>query len=222
MSHPLPNLITLSSTLEQQLTATSAELMVTVQGSSLFTGQAALTQAREVRALVESLASVGVSLDAIHLQAVHAEVASGLLGKSASASYRLRVAIGDLERLPDALGAITSAKNVRMEGIVWRYPESSTDQAAWIGIAVANIKVRADAAARALGARLVGVHRFTEQSHDNGYHDPVLQASVSYGTSRARAANLEPVNLGFEMTGKKQVSYTVTVEYLIETPALRG
>ena len=45
------------------------------------------------------------------VEVIHADVSTGILGKSSSATYRLRIRFENLDLLPDALGAITGAKN---------------------------------------------------------------------------------------------------------------
>ena len=67
------------------------DLHVTVKGSSVVSGDAALKKAKEVNQLVEALISLGVKEDAVKLQGVNIETSSGVLVKSSSASYRLRI-----------------------------------------------------------------------------------------------------------------------------------
>src|SRR5262245_16129339 len=83
--------------------ADAADLHVIVRGSSLVTGSAALKKAAEARRLVEDLAAAGLADEDVALQGVSAEVSSGLLGRSSTAQYRLRVRVRDLDRLPDVL-----------------------------------------------------------------------------------------------------------------------
>src|SRR5262249_17470454 len=179
---------------EEDVTADHADLFVTVEGSSLVTGRAALKKAKEVSALVEELERSGVSLEQIRLEGVQAQVTSGLLGSSSSAKYRLRIRCGDLERLPAVLGAVTASRNPRLDQVVWRYPESVEQQARWLAAAIAKANTKAAAAAQALGTRVVGIHRLAEDPLDEGAPIPTLGRQMVMGTPRARPA---PVELGF-------------------------
>ncbi len=209
-----PDLITVTATYEQELAAERAELLVTVQGSSLVTGRAALRKAREVARIVEDLEKLGIGEDRLSLEGVHAQVASGILGKSSSASYRLRVRCDQLDLLPDVLGAITGAKTARLEQVEWGYPDSAELHASWLEQSIARANIKARAAAQALGTRIVGVHRMTEMLIDPGsmaYMDP---SGAEYdGAMKRRSARVE---LGFELGNSKRTGMSVTVEYRVE------
>jgi uncharacterized protein YggE len=210
-----PDVIVISARHEEDLAADRAELLVAVQGSSLVTGRAALRKAKEVAKLVEELEQCGVTQDEIGLEDIRAEVSSGILGKSSSATYRLRIRCGKLEMLPEILGAITSAKNARLEDVVWRYPDSAVQQAKWLESCIAWANTKAEAAAAAMGARLVGVHRLSEHGLDEP--DNELPAGLRDGRpmmSRARAggAPLEGLELGHQ----KRAGLKIVVEYRVE------
>jgi len=136
-AHAPPDVVVITARHEESVAAERAELLVTVQGSSLVTGRAALKKAKEVSALVDELERCGVNPQDIHLDAVQAGVSSGLLGSSSSATYCLRIVCGDLERLPEALGAVTGARNSHLDQIVWRYPRSAEQQSRWLTAAIA-------------------------------------------------------------------------------------
>jgi len=218
-----PDVLVISTRHEEDVAADHAYLLVTVEGSSLVTGRAALKKAKEVSALVEELERSGVSLEKIRLEGVRAEVSSGLLGSSSSAKYRLRIRCDDLERLPAILGAVTGAKNARLEQVLWRYPDSVEQQARWLAGAIARANAKAAAAAGALGTRVVGVHRLTEELLDEGAPIPTLgRHSMAMGAPRGRST---PVELGFELGNEKRMGVEVTIQYRVEgfsPPAARG
>jgi hypothetical protein len=105
-----PDLIHITVNNEREVEADHAYLHVTVRGSSLFTGNAALTKAREVAQLVADLKQVGIEERDIHLQSVHAETSNTGFGKSTSAVYTLRFLCPRLALLGDVIGAITGQK----------------------------------------------------------------------------------------------------------------
>jgi uncharacterized protein YggE len=206
-----PDVLAITARYEEDVAADHADLLVTVEGSSLVTGRAALKKAKEVSALVEELERVGLSLEKIRLLGVRAEVSSGLLGSSSSAKYRLRIRCDDLERLPAVLGVVTGARNARLEELEWRYPESPERQARWLALAIAQANNLAAAAAGALGTRVVGVHRLIEQRLDEGRL--IRLSSPGAAMSRGRST---PVELGFELGNEKRMGVEVTVQYRVE------
>jgi hypothetical protein len=208
-----PHVIVIRVTHEEDVHAERADLLVTVKGSSLVTGHTALKKAKEVSDLVAELQKCGISPEDVALESVHAEVSSGVLGKSSSANYRLRVRCNSLERIPDALGAITSARNAKLEQVIWRYPDSPEQQVKWLQHCIAIANQKAQAAARALGTRIVGIHRLTELSLAAAMA-PRGAAGGSFALERTRGA--APVDLGFELSHRKTDGLQLSVEYLVE------
>lgn len=208
-----PDVLIVAAEHHEELSADRAELIVSVQGSSLVTGRAVLTKAKEVARLVEELARFGISADEISLEDVQAEVSSGILGKSSSATYRLRVRCKNLDLLPEALGAVTAAKNAKLEDIEWRYPDSHARQIEWLEAAIRRANSRAVAAAGALGARIVGVHKLSEQRLDVEEEPQRAPLGVSAYPMRRRA---EPVDLGFSLNHQKLAGVRVTIEYRVD------
>ncbi|MBK8010161.1 MAG: SIMPL domain-containing protein [Deltaproteobacteria bacterium] len=208
-------LLVVSALYEEELAANEADVLVDVQGSSLLTGRAVFQKAREVTKLVEALGECPIPIrgEDISLDSIQAEVTSGILGRSSSATYRLRIRCRDLEGLPDALGVVTEAKNTRLSELEWRYPDTAERQAVWLarGIAMANAK--AEAAAAALGTHILGVHRLIEASALPGADSypqaaPLMEGSLSLRRSRK-------LELGMELGHKKQVRVSLTVEYRV-------
>jgi len=212
MAHT-PDVIVITAKYEADVSADRAVLFVTIQGTSLVTGRAALSKAREVKSLVDALAGAGVTEGDIGLEGVNAQVSSGLLGKSSSATYRLRVQVTELDALPEVLGAITSAKNAQLDRLVWRYPESAEQQAHWLELCIAQANTKATAAAAALGVRLVGVHRLTEQLL--GDADSGVFPQAAYGAPVAAMRSAAP-DMGFDLSHHKRGGMTVSVEYRVE------
>ena len=118
-----PDTIKISASYKEEISASHADLHVTVKGSSVVGGDQAMKKAKEVNGLVEALTSFGLSPEAVHLQGVHIEVASGALLKSSSAMYRLKIECEKLDQLPDLLDIIASQKNAALERIQWKYSD---------------------------------------------------------------------------------------------------
>lgn len=208
-------LIVISAEHQEELAADSAEILVDVQGSSFVTGRAVFQKAKEVARLVQALDECPTPIrgDDISLESVQAEITSGILTRSSSATYRLRIHCRDLEALPDALGVVTSAKNARLCELEWRYPDSAERQAAWLARSIAIANIKAAAAASALGTRIVGVHRLLEANAQPQTMDYPRTAPMVESASLGRRRKLE---LGMELGHKKQVMVSVTVEYRID------
>ena len=211
-----PDVLVITAKHEESVSAERAVLFVTVQGASLVTGRAALKKAKEVKSLVEALETCGVTESDIGLEGVHAQVSSGILGKSSSATYRLRIQCDELDALPDVLGAITSAKNSELDQLVWRYPESAEQQAQWLRLCIAQANTKAEAAAAAMGVRPVGVHRLTEQVLNDPdskvrQHDATIQFAAP-SIARARSTP----DMGFDLSHQKRAGMRVSVEYRVD------
>ena len=79
--------ISVTATRRQEVAADKAELQVTIKGSSLVTGSAALKKAKEVNELVTALLAVGVKEDELSLRGIQVQSSSGVLARTSSASY---------------------------------------------------------------------------------------------------------------------------------------
>lgn len=205
--------ITITSSHEELVAAHAADVLVSVSGSSLFTGRSALTKAKEVRQIVANLAECGIEPDAIGLESVLANVTSGILSKSSSATYRIRVRCDDLERLPDVLGAITSPKNATLEKVIWHYPQDIDQEARWLRRCIEDANRKAKVAADALGCRVVSVHRLSESRLGETAPKPHEIRQMSAVTVRKRSG---PIALGMDLTQQKRLGLAVTVTYRVE------
>ena len=185
--------------------------MVTVEGSSLVTGSAALKKAREVAVLVSALAEVGIGEESIGVERIEARTSSGLLTKSSSAVYTLKIRCEAIESLGDIVGAIAAQKNAQLTETVWRYDESAEGEARRLAAAAKRAEVKARAVARVLGVELGSVHRLVEGTEPQTSHAGL--AAQGYAPSRTR---MLAEDLGLAVTNKKRVTTTVTAEFNVE------
>jgi len=125
-----PDTIKIFASQREEIQATFADLFVTVKGSSLVSGNAALKKAKEVSQLVDELTRFGLPADAIHLQSVYAETSGGALLRASSATYRLRIRCENLEQFADLLGIVTGQKNAMFERVDWKYPDEAAKEQA--------------------------------------------------------------------------------------------
>ena len=207
-----PDTIKVSAFHREEIFASHANLYVTVKGSSLVSGNEAMKKAREVSQLVEALISFGLSADAIQLQGVRIETASGTLLKSSSAVYHLKVKTEKLDQLAGLLDIIAEQKNASLNRIEWRYPE---DEARERGLeaAIAKGKARAEKVAAAMGVKLLGVYEFMENTYDEERPPMPFQAKAMEMQSMRAVAD-EPT-LNMEIQHSKMVNVNVDIWYRV-------
>lgn len=206
-----PSTIKVSATQKHEVAADRADLHVTVEGASLFTGGEALKKAREVAALVRELTEGGLPMADIYLQGVTADTATGMLGKTSLARYKLRLHCADLARLADMLGVVTAQKNARLNGIEWGYPDDDGLRDRWLDECIARASAKAARIAGALGVRLLGVSAFSEKSAE----PEAAPQMVGGGQSMMRRAQVSGEELGLEVSHTRGVHVSVEVEFLV-------
>jgi uncharacterized protein YggE len=209
-----PDTIKVSAFHREEIFASHANLYVTVKGSSLVSGNEAMKKAREVSQLVEELTSFGLSADAIHLQGVRIETASGTLLKSSSAIYHLKVKTEKLDELAGLLDILADQKNTSLERIEWKYPE---DEARERGLesAIAKGKAKAEKVAAAMGVKLLGVYDFMENTYDEERPPMPFQAMEMSMKSRAAAADQPSLNMDIQHS--KTINVNVDIWYRVSS-----
>jgi uncharacterized protein YggE len=209
-----PDTIKVSAFHKEEIFASHANLYVTVKGSSLVSGNEAMKKAREVSQLIEALTHFGLSPDAIHLQGVRLETASGALLKSSSAIYHLKVKTERLDQLTGLLDIIAGQKNASLDRIEWKYPE---DEARERGLesAIARGKAKAEKVAAAMGVKLLGVYDFMENTYDEE-RPPMPFQAMEVGL-KSRAAAAEQPSLDMEIQHSKTIHVNVDIWYRVSS-----
>ena len=210
-----PDTITVSTTDKAVLTAKRANLHVSIRGSSYFTGNAALTKAKEVGQLVSELKASGLEESAIQLKGVDADLSSGMLGRSSSVNYELRIHCSDLDRMADVVGIVTSQKNTKLHQIGWEYDGEEIAETECLVRCVEKANKRAQLISGALGVRLVGVLSCTDSSavktvwrQSAGDEEESFRQSV--GAFRLAQATSEDFDTDFSHDKTIQVNVRVT------------
>lgn len=213
---PRPDLIKVSENGRTEIAADRADLFVTIRGSSLVTGREALKRAREVSALVADLAAYGIDESSVFVQGVHAEVSSGLLGRSSSARYALKVRCARLDTLPDVLGIVTGQKTASLDRVEWGYGDTSDAKERLATECLARAARRAERIAEGLGVRLLGVHTYGEQLADTeSPYAITAPQSLQAKSFRGAPARMTSEDLGLEVSHFKTLEIRVDVEYRI-------
>jgi uncharacterized protein YggE len=206
-----PDTIKVSTTHKEEILASHADLYVTVKGSSVISGNEAMKKAKEVSQLVDELIRFGISAENIHLQGVHVETSSGVLLKSSSASYRLRVRCDALDQIAELLDIVTSQKNAALDRIDWKYPEEEAREHG-LEIALTKAKSKADKVAASLGVKLLGVYDFIENSFDE--ETPAMFQPQARMMKSQAPASAEP-SLGMDIQHSKMIHINVEIWYRV-------
>lgn len=195
---------------QHEIAADRADLFVTVEGLSLFTGQEALKKAREVAQLAADLQAFGLPSDVLFLQGVTADIQTGMLSKTSRAKYRLRIHCADLSMLADIIGIIAAQKNTALHKMEWGYPDDTDQKETWMLACIARANNKIAKIAAALGVRITGVAAFSESIQDS---ETPLRYSDRGGTMHRERVSSE--DLGMEVSHTKTITVSVSVEYLI-------
>ncbi len=209
-----PDTIKVSSVHREEVSATHADLHVTVKGSSLFSGDAAMKKAKEVNQLVEALTRIGVKEEAVKLQGVQIESGSGALLKSSSAVYRLKVRCEKLDQFAEMLDVIASQKNASLERVEWKYDDDAVRERG-LNLAIESAKRKAQQVADSLGVKLLGVYDFIENTFDQEAPMPTLYAQTA---AKARSASMmaEP-SLDMDIQHNKTIHVNVDIWYRVSS-----
>jgi uncharacterized protein YggE len=206
-----PDTIKVSAFHKEEIFASHANLYATVRGSSVVSGNEAMKKAREVSQLVEALTRFGLSPEAIQLQGVRLETASGALLKSSSAVYRLKIKCEKLDRLADIMDILAEQKNATLERIEWKYPEEEARERG-LEAAISKGKAKAEKVAESLGVRLLGVYEFMENAFDEE-RPPMPFQAMEIGM-KARAAADQP-SLNMDIQHSKTIQVNVDIWYRV-------
>lgn len=196
-----------------------ALLHFTVSGSKLYTGSAALTQAAEVRKLAEQLEARGVSRNLIALEGVVLHTSKGLLMKSSSATYRVRVRVA-LEKLPDVLDAVPELKGCTMTQLAWRYDGAAKLKQKWLATCVTRAREKAAVIARAAGCELDGIESVREIA-ESAEPLRVPGAMLEIPAVRSRGSIAEEL-AGIELGPTRRMGVRVEVGFRLKETGSQG
>ena len=207
-----PDTIKISASHKEEIFATHADLHVTVKGSSIVSGSEAMKKAKEVTMLLDALSRLGIKEEAFSLQGVHIEGTSGVLLKSSSAAYRLKIRCDDLNQLAEMLDVIASQKNAALDRIEWKYNEEEARERG-LNVALEKAKTKAQKVAASLNLKLLGVYDFIENLYDEEPPARMFQPQAQM-MKRGGASAPEP-NLGMDIQHGKTIHVNVDIWYRV-------
>lgn len=147
-----------------EIKPTSAFLHVRLTADRFFSGKAALQKAEELKKLIVSLSARDIRDDAVSLQGASLDVSSGLFTRSSSVTYRVRIHVREIERLADALDAVSECKKATLDDIDWDYPHGGEGGPELLAEAAKRAMTKAKALAAALGVSIAKVRAAREEA----------------------------------------------------------
>jgi uncharacterized protein YggE len=203
--------VTTTETLDVE--ATRAKLHVRVEGETFAFGNAALQRSREIAELVSRLKTLGVADEDVSVKGVNAKMQQGTFMKGTRVSFSLVINIKTLEMLPDVLGVITTAKHAELERLEWVFE----DEAARLELAAQAMKKalgKATIMANAVSHEISGIRAVSDSSTMPD------AKGVAFGgdwvtEERQRAATMKRIDVGTEFKASREISATVTVDFVI-------
>ena len=212
------NYISVNESAQLEIEATGARLSVRISGQGFFTGKEAFKKAAEVAQCISLLASVGIADDKIRIKNVSAQVGSGFLSKSSSATYDLEVYCETMDLLGPAVAAIASLKNSEITSVEWNYTDRAKIRQDLLQEAVRLANQSATAIATALNTSVEGVHRLSYNI--SGLDDKLRVDHAAYSKmSRAKMVDFElsAMSEALSLSHTANVVAVVNAEFLVNS-----
>lgn len=202
-----PDTITVRVRKEEEVDADSANVHVTVEGTSVFSGSEAFKKAKEVQTLVAALTDAGIAESQLKLRSVSIDSQSFSIIKSSSAKYSITVSEVALEKLPAVFGAIAAQKNSNLTQVGWNYSTAKEIAKRLRSEALEEAIAQARQDVETLGVNILGVY-----SLDEGANRPEVANSSFGGGNFARQRN---VDLGFALGNSATVGVRLEVKFRV-------
>jgi hypothetical protein len=193
----------------------AANIHVTLTGSKLFSGRAALTKSEELRRLADALRERRLPEDAIALEGAHLDVSTGLFSKSSSVTYRLRIHVADLELVPAVLETVADAKQAMLTHVTWDYSGGASEPL--LAKCATRAASKAKRLASALGVNLGEIHEVREEELGD-QHVPYVVPSPMGGVMAARKSSMTSDFAGLDLAPAKQITVRVRISYRLDPP----
>lgn len=180
---------------------------VTLRAQSSLAATAAAKKVAEVRALVESLAAVGVPDEAIDVTGIQIATGSGKILTSQDVRITLEIAATP-EQLPEVLGILSARQGLAIDLLEWTYDEFEASIPATAD-AMRMARRKADAVADAAGLRVTGI-----RSASDTWSMPSPRVEMASFASDARMrVGAAPLDMGLTMSSSTKLSVRLTVDF---------
>jgi uncharacterized protein YggE len=190
-----------------RIDASGARLHVTVRAQSSLAATAAAKKVAEVRALVESLATVGIPDSSIDVTGMQIVTGQGKILASQEVRITLEIAVEN-EQLPGVLGILAANKGLAVDQIEWMYDQFEASISATAD-AMRMARRKADAVADAAGLRVVGI---ASASDTWSMPSPRVEMASFAADARMRVG-AAPLDMGMTMSSSTKLSVRLTVDF---------
>ncbi len=190
-----------------RIDATGARVHVTLRAQSSLAATAATKKVAEVRALVESLAAVGIPDGSIDVTGMQIATGQGKILASQEVRITLEIATTS-EQLPEVLGILAARHGLSVDQVEWTYDEFEASISASAD-AMRMARRKADAVAEAAGVRVVGI---TSASDTWSMPSPRVEMASFASDTRMRVG-AAPLDMGMTMSSTTKLSVRLTVDF---------
>ena len=190
-----------------RIDATGARVHVTLRAQSSLAATAATKKVAEVRALVESLAAVGIPDDSIDVTGMQIATGQGKILASQEVRITLEIATTS-EQLPEVLGILAARHGLSVDQVEWTYDEFEASISASAD-AMRMARRKADAVAEAAGVRVIGI---TSASDTWSMPSPRVEMASFASDTRMRVG-AAPLDMGMTMSSTTKLSVRLTVDF---------
>ncbi len=190
-----------------RIDATGARVHVTLRAQSSLAATAATKKVAEVRALVESLAAVGIPDDSIDVTGMQIATGQGKILASQEVRITLEIATTP-EQLPEVLGILAARHGLSVDQVEWTYDEFEASISATAD-AMRMARRKADAVAEAAGLRVIGI---TSASDTWSMPSPRVEMASFASDTRMRVG-AAPLDMGMTMSSTTKLSVRLTVDF---------
>jgi len=190
-----------------RIDASGARVHVTVRAQSSLAATAAAKKVAEVRALVESLSTVGIPDSSIDVTGMQIVTGQGKILASQEVRITLEIAVEN-EQLPAVLGILAANKGLAVDQVEWTYDQFEASISATAD-AMRMARRKADAVADAAGLRVVGI---ASASDTWSMPSPRVEMASFAADSRMRVGSA-PLDMGMTMSSSTKLSVRLTVDF---------
>jgi len=190
-----------------RIDAVGARVHVTLRAQSSVAATAAAKKVAEVRALVESLAAVGVPDEAIDVTGIQIATGSGKFLTSQEVRITLEISAKP-EQLPEVLGILSARQGLAIDLLEWTYDEFEASIPATAD-AMRMARRKADAVADAAGLRVTGIR---SASDTWSMPSPRVEMASFASDARMRVGGAQ-LDMGLTMSSTTKLSVRLTVDF---------
>jgi hypothetical protein len=217
VSYQYPDKITVEEEVEVEIAPEHAVLEIVVEGESVFFGNEAFEQSKEISHLVSELEKIEYLKENITLQGVSIRTTTGKLLKSSSARFTLRLDKIKLEFIPKILGIVSIQKNIEIINMAYDFGRLEERKHALILEACSKAKVHGQEVCLILGVPMLGVYSmsqnwsipFAECLSENYSAEPLARGRTEYSSPSALAG------LDFTANHKSKLRLALKVDFRV-------